>query len=189
MNRPLHPRDRGNRGAHSVGPHRFRGLVLGAVGLERGTQDLAGRKNAARTARRRKGGRSVKLRLRLDLVCALLSLGSERLDAKTELLDQRAADEAAHGVRLPAGHFHDFGQRSSRGPAHQVDDFGLLAAVPRDVSARLAPGRAVSRRLPFGGDFFAFPLAGATSAAGFATSAARRSTAFQIREPPPPCGW
>src|ERR1700679_391069 len=44
-----------------------------------------------------------------------------------------------------------------------------------------ATGRAVVVRLAFGGDFFAFPFAGATGFAGCATSANRRSTAFQIR--------
>ncbi len=48
--------------------------------------------------------------LRGDAVGPLLVLGAEGFDLQPELLGERAADESAHGVGLPAGGLHDLSQ-------------------------------------------------------------------------------
>ena len=50
------------------------------------------------------------------------------------------AHEAAHGVLLPAGRFHDVGQSCALGPLPHRDDFGFLVAEPRSLIARRFTG-------------------------------------------------
>ena len=51
-----------------------------------------------------------------------------RLDLLSSLAAQDA-DEAPHGVRLPARGFHDLGQRHAFGAFYHGDDVGLLVAA------------------------------------------------------------
>src|SRR5260370_11755455 len=73
----------------------------------------------------------------LNAVGALLFLRTEGLDLQAQLLDQRPADEATHGVGLPTRQLPDFGQRGTLGAAHPIDHFGLLAALAGDISRSL----------------------------------------------------
>ena len=57
-------------------------------------------------------------------------------DPKTHFLAERSRKEAAHGVGLPAGGFHQFGQGRALGLFQKGDDAGALA------------GRAAARALP-----------------------------------------
>jgi hypothetical protein len=67
------------------------------------------RRQAVKPGGAREAGSGVELRG--NAVGALLGLGAEGLDLQPELLGEHAADESAHGVRLPAGGLHDFGER------------------------------------------------------------------------------
>ena len=71
------------------------------------------------SARRRLGG------LRgLNAVGAPAVLQLGRIDAQAHLLFERAAEEAAHRVSLPAGGLAEFGKRGATGPLEQAEDLG-----------------------------------------------------------------
>ena len=84
-------------------------------------------------------GRMV-ISLRRDLVGTLLLLAAERFDPEAHFLGQRSADEAAHGVRLPGGQFHNLGERGSRRPAHQVQGRGSWCRTRRMGSNSIPSG-------------------------------------------------
>jgi hypothetical protein len=50
-------------------------------------------------------------------------------DLQTHFLAERSRKEAAHGVGLPAGGFHQFGQGRALGLFQEGDDMGSLAAL------------------------------------------------------------
>ena len=67
-------------------------------------------------------------------------------DPKTHFFAERSRKEAAHGVGLPAGGFHQFGQGRALGLFQEGDDMGALAALaPR---SGLGPPRGLYPVLP-----------------------------------------
>ena len=66
-------------------------------------------------------------------------------DLQTHFLAERSRKEAAHGVGLPAGGFHQFGQGRALGLFQESDDMGALAALAPRSGLGLGPA---FRRLP-----------------------------------------
>src|ERR1700694_5189241 len=57
------------------------------------------------------------------------SVATFGFDPKTHFLAERSRKEAAHGVGLPAGSFHQFGQGRALGLFQEGDNMGSLAAL------------------------------------------------------------
>ena len=60
-------------------------------------------------------------------------------DLQTHFLAERSRKEAAHGVGLPAGGFHQFGQGRALGLFQEGDDMGALAALAPRSGLGLGP--------------------------------------------------
>src|ERR1700674_6032485 len=60
-------------------------------------------------------------------------------DLQPHFLAERSRKEAAHGVGLPAGGFHQFGQGRALGLFQEGDDMGALAALAPGSSLGFGP--------------------------------------------------
>jgi hypothetical protein len=69
-----------------------------------------------------------------DLGRSLTAVGASAENWAEELTAESPSSEAPYCVRLSAGQFHDFGERRTLRPPHQVDHFRFLAAFADSVS-------------------------------------------------------
>src|SRR5258708_543830 len=126
MNRALPPGDRGHRSADPLGTSRSAGIVSGTLGLVGRASNPPERRTPPEMnpAAGRNGNwrRSAFYR-----VIALAVLALSGCHGKAHLLADRARQEPAYRMRLPACSFHQFLGRGPAGPLQQFQDFGGLA--------------------------------------------------------------
>ncbi len=84
-------------------------------------------KENARLGRDRAGERQVGAMLLDEAVDAIAILPFGGFNVEAHFLAQGAGEEAAHGVGLPVGSFHEVVQSHAARPLQQVQDFGRLA--------------------------------------------------------------
>ena len=131
MNRALPPGDRGHTSTDpgwAPGPGRAvpgsGGLVGGNTAHQEGVATKEARRGRSRAGLRGPG-------LLGHAIDALPVLALRGYDDEPHLFAERAADEAANTVRLPACGFDDLLQGGALWPLHQLEDLGGFAALAR----------------------------------------------------------